>query len=835
MELTFYQPLLWLLSLVALGIGIAFSLVDRSAPLKWASFCLRALGIVFLVLALCRPAVRRENENLHLVYLLDLSASVDFSAAKDALAIIRDSVTKLERGDSYDLFITANGVRSLGLDELETLLKDWESGITDDEFRSATRISDALLQTRLAFPADKAKRVVLVSDGHPTHGDPEAAFARLAEEKIDVQWLELASLSEPEAVITALEPSASAAFEGEVVRMKVRMAANREMKARLRILHKGVAVQDADINLLPGKENELDLDVEMTTPGDSVWTVELLPETDHFPLNNQSRATVRVRGKPRILVVYEETADMRPFARAMQEQGFDIDVRGGNGLPESMDALLAFDAMILADMPATKLTSRQMALIKRYVIDFGGGLTMLGSENSFGLGGYYRTPVEEVLPLVSRFEKEKEKPSLAMILIIDKSGSMSGLPIALARQAAKSSVELLGSRDQIGVIGFDSNPQIICELRPASERDVIQSLIDSLEAGGGTNLYPAMVSAKEMLDNAATKVKHMIVLSDGQTGGADFQGLTQNMVDSGITVSTVALGQGAARDLMASIAEIGRGRYYETTDPNTVPQIFTKETMQASKSAIKEDLYGTVQTGDHPLMAGFEEADLPFSLGYIMTEPKPMSKVLLAAETGDPLLAISRFGLGTGMAYTSDLTERWGGEWLAWEEFGSFWAQAFRSIIRKTDGDGMRVTTESDDQKWKIRIHRRESDLTPVTGIQWDAQGLDENGNVFPVTVNESGLGHYEAEVPLDGHERLSLRLHDKAHDKIKVLHYHQAYPEEYRLDDHVPKTLQGAKRFTVDKQGDEVITIRSRHSVAHWFYFAAMVCLIGGVLLRRV
>ena len=120
----------------------------------------------------------------------------------------------------------------------------------------------------------------------------------------------------------------------------------------------------------------------------------------------------------------------------LREQEIEVEVRGHYGLPETLEEMASFDAIILADLPATSLTPRQMQMVKRYVTDLGGGLVMMGSENSFGLGGYYKTPVEDVLPLISRFEKEKEKPSLAMVLVIDKSGSMTGVPIA-ARAAGR--------------------------------------------------------------------------------------------------------------------------------------------------------------------------------------------------------------------------------------------------------------------------------------------------------------------------------------------------------------------------------------------------------------
>ena len=473
-------------------------------------------------------------------------------------------------------------------------------------------------------------------------------------------------------------------------------------------------------------------------------------------------------------------------------------MRGNQGLPDTLEGMLAFEAIILADIPATDLSTRQMELLRTYTTDFGGGLVMTGSENSFGLGGYYRTPVEEVLPLISRFEKEKSKPSLAMVLVIDKSGSMDGVPIALARQAAKASVELLGPQDQVGVLGFDSTPQIVSEMRPASDSGTIMAAIDSLAAGGGTDLYPGMFAGKDMLDNVTAKIKHMIILSDGQTNAADFEGLTQSMTDSGITVSTVALGEGAARELLAGIAELGRGRYYETLDPTTVPQIFTKETMQASKSAIKEDLYGTVQVGDHPILAGYEDADLPFTLGYVMTEAKPASQVLLVAETGDPLLAIGRFGLGIGMAYSSDFTERWGGEWLAWDGCGKFWAQALRAVLRKSDTRGLRVTDRIEDATWKLDITRTDDAGAPVSGIDWDAQLIVPGEKPTSVTVRETGLGRYEASSPIAGLEKASLRLHDRDNDKLKTLHYERGYPAEYRLKPRLPESIAALPRFDI-------------------------------------
>ena len=834
MQLTYLDPLWWLLGLLVLAGGFYFTLVDRPRRLMAGSFALRALAVVFLVLALCRPGWQRQVDEVHVVFLVDVSQSVDLKAARSVVEEVNAAVAKLERGDSHTVFAFGNGVRLRQTADLAKELESWQQGIADDEFRAATRIADAMLTSRLAFPAGKSRRLVLLTDGQETHGSITAAVETLRREQVDLVWKKLSGLTDAEASIVAVEPNVPAAYAGEVVRLRVRMAANQELGGTVRILSQGVKVMEQPVSLGPEKDNTVEFDVPMTVTGTSLWQAELIPDKDHFPLNNQAAATVEVTGKSRVLVIHKTPKEMRGISRSLQEQEFDVDVRGENGLPDSMDALLAFDAVVLADIPATSISTRQMGLIKSYVQDFGGGLAMLGSENSFGLGGYYKTPVEEVLPLVSRFEKEKEKPSLALVLVIDKSGSMSGLPIQMARQAAKASVELLSPQDQTAIIAFDSESYLISDMRRASEKDSIQAAIDTIEEAGGTDMYPAMQQAKQLLDNCSAKIKHMICLTDGQTEDRGFAELTQALADSGVTVSTVALGDGAAGELLQSIAEVGKGRFYSAQDPASVPQIFTRETMQASKSAIKEDVYAPVVVTEHPMLSGYDD-NLPSSLGYVMTEAKPVTQTILAAETGDPLLAVGRFGLGQGLCFTSDLTEKWGGEWLAWDGCGKFWAQVLRSILRPKNIQGMEVRSMVANDEWSFDIRRREPDGAPVSNIQWDAKAVDENGAEQPVVVHEAGLGRYTAAVPLTGKAKLTVRLRDIENGKLKVLHYNRPSPSEYRLGQSIPPALAAAPEFSAPAVRENVTPVETREGLEPWCYFASLLCALGSILLRRV
>jgi Ca-activated chloride channel family protein len=836
MEFISFKPLFWLCGILALMLVVRWSLVDRPAIKKWLSLGLRILSIVLLILAMCRPFVGKDSQDVHVVFVMDVSESIDIASAKEALGQIEEGIKNLKSRDSWSLFAVASEIRPFEeVEKLSKMLKSWDEGISDDKFRSKSRICDSILASRLCFPSGKARRIVLFTDGLETESDIAKAIEIADDEGIDIRVRQLEKLKYPEAWVKSLETSSKSAFQGQMVRMTAKMGCNTKLDGELRILHKGVVARQVKVELDPDDDNVVSVDIPMYTPGSSSWTAELVAGKDHFQINNHATCTVTVRGKPRLLILHRKPQDMRPISRALKEQEFDVEVRGIHGLPETMEAMLGFDAIMLADIAATEISPRQMELIKRYVIDFGGGLVMTGSDNSFGLGGYYKTPVEEVLPLISRFEKEKDKPSLAMVLVIDKSGSMGGMKIDLARQAAKATVELLSPQDKIGVVGFDGQAFIICEMTSASSGDSVKDAIDTLAAGGGTYMYPGMDTARQMLEDVSAKVKHVIVLGDGMSQAGDHEGLAADMADSAITVSTVALGQGADRSLMSAIAEVGRGRYYETMDPTSVPQIFTRETMQATRSAIKEDLFVTVQTSDHPMMAGVNEDELPFTLGYVMTESKPTSQMLLAVETGDPLLAVSRYGLGVGMAYTSDLTEKWGGEWLNWPSGAKFWSQALRSVVRKADVEGMEIQQQMVDGKWQVDIVRRDENSMPVSSIVWDCQFLEANGPMTEVAVQQMGLGRYRVQIEVADRENISLRLHDRDNDKLAVLHYHRAYPAEYNLSAKPAPAFEKLARFNSQSIRDEITPAKRKKPVSHWAYLTSLLSMIGGVLLRRI
>lgn len=850
MALTETWPL-WLLLLIPLmAVGPVYTLADRAKAKLIGSFTLRALAVVLLVLSLCRPTIERDTNRLHTVFVVDVSASVDLASARTALDAIDEAIDRLEPSDSHSLLIVGSALRRFETTaQLRDTLERWDAGAGDHRFRAGSDLPAALRAARLTLPDDAAGRLVLFTDARPTMDGFGEALDQLEEQGVEVFTHTLAGLAVPEVAVSKLTASPAFAHEGEVVKLTAEVAGNRDTKAELRIVHRGVIMARRDVQVIADQPQRVEVNVPMLTPGRTVWTAEIAPVSesaadaapaDHFVINNAISTTVHVTGRSRVLVLHERPRQMRAFANAMEKQDLIVEVRPAEGAPRSLEELLAFDAVVLADVPATDLAPAQLELFKRFVTDFGGGLAMLGSENSFGLGGYYRTAVEEVLPLSSRFEQEKEKPSMAMVLVIDKSGSMSGMPIALARQAAKAAVELLSPQDQVGVVGFDGQAFIAAPMQQASDREGIKSAIDRIGAGGGTFMYAGMDAARQMLETAPARIKHMIVLGDGMSQPADHTGLTQQLVDTGVTISTVALGPGSDQALMSHIAEIGRGRYYLTMDPASVPQIFTRETMQASRSAIKEDLFSAVRVGDHPLLAGYANTELPFTLGYVMTRARPTAQVLLTTDTGDPLLAVNPYGLGQGMAFTGDLTPRWGGEWIGWSGFGRFWAQAMRALVRRPNTDALQVQTTVTNQGLTIEITEPDAASAGIgsaggPATPWQAEVLDEAGRSDPVGVRPIGVGRHATHIETGKSERLTVRLHDPAGNRLRLVQHDRPYPAEYMLAAQPDPLFMNLPAFAPETIRLGLQPGRVEVSLTPWLLLLAIVCCITGVLLRRL
>lgn len=731
-ELT--RPWLLLLALPLVGVVVYYfwrTLSDFPKRQRIVSLSIRLLVVVLIVLGLGGLTLLRPTQELFVVFVGDQSLSIGEEANAYGRELMQqaselpgqhrlvglpfgkvpgeivgqleifpkpDMSTDATPRDSNSSDATSGGepdmdpqrqLQNLRLSPIGSRERSIPGPLSDTD-RDGSNLAAAIETAAGYVPPGYVPRIVLLSDGNQTLGDAVAAAAR---SKVPVYTLPLPTRSDPEVQVSAVNVPAEVQ-EGAPFYVEVVIQSNHADEGLLEIFRGEHKVVSEKRKIAVG-ENRFRFQQSIERDRLAAFTVRLSGLAEDTLLDNNSETgLVYASGKPRVLIVESDPSVIRELAYSLEDEGIHVDVRPPQGMPASLADLQNYECVILSNVPATDLTTQQMLVTRTYVQELGGGFIMLGGEQSFGLGGYYKSPLEEILPVRSDFEKEKEKPSLGMVLVIDKSGSMSGDRIEMAKSAASAAVELLGRRDSVAVLAFDGDTYVQCEMQPASNTAKLKDEISRLEANGGTTMYPAMEMAYEMLLATQVKLKHAILLTDGMSSPGDFEGLAQLMASSKMTVSTVAVGDDSDATLLETIARVGKGRHYQTSDPSQVPQIFAKETVTASKSAIDEQPFIPVVVRATHALKDIDMEAAPFLLGYVMTRPKPTSEVILATEKGDPLLAWWRYGLGMTAAFTSDAKTRWAAEWMTWPGYGKFWTQVVRQTMRKSDTRGIQVDVE---------------------------------------------------------------------------------------------------------------------------------------------
>ena len=731
------------------------------------SLGIRCLVVLLLITAACGPVLLRSTAKQMIVFAVDQSESIDDAARKKADEFLAKAIVQAKADDAEVRFLKfdrvpeqiqqewtqldSRDVARVESTDVVDLAKDPDaqgfltrSTTTalpkntneheDARNQRGTNIEAAIRTAIASMPPSRVPRVVLLSDGNTTDGgDPLAAAA---DGGVPIWTVPLPVRSEPEVQLTRVEAPMQVR-QGQPFYVEVVVSSNQDAEGFVDLYRGDIQIGEKNGQPLTIKKGENTFRFKQSVLGkrQETFAARLRGFTDTLLDNNESSTIVYAQGRPRVLLVDIDTDQTDSLRWALDEQSIDVEVRPPEGIPTDLSELQGYECLILSNVPATAMSMRQMDLIRIYVQDLGGGLIMLGGDQSFGLGGYYRTQIEEILPVRSNFEKEREKPSLAMMLVIDKSGSMGGEKIELAKDAARAAVELLGPRDALGVIAFDGDSYTVSELRTAADRGSISDAIGTIEASGGTSMYPAMADALDALRGASAKLKHVILMTDGVSSPGDFQGAASDMSASRITLTTVALGQGASEELLEELAEIGGGRYYFCDDPQSVPQVFAKETVEASKSAINELPFTPQVVRPSSVLEGIEMDLAPLLLGYVVTRPKPTAEFILATEAGDPLLTWWRYGFGMTVAFTSDAKSRWAGEWLSWPDFGTFWAQIIRHAMRKDDNRGVYIDVTREGEQTRIAM-----------------DSVDENGRFIEkaetmVTVIDPKLGRTQVEM----------------------------------------------------------------------------------------
>ncbi|MHC4502750.1 MAG: VWA domain-containing protein, partial [Planctomycetota bacterium] len=706
------NPYLVLVLPVAAGLvwwSGAKSLHPMSPGRRRALLVVRSLLVALMLLALAGPAWEEKTGDQAVIFVMDHSHSQGEVGQKRACERAKGLAGALPSGTYVGIVsagtapvVRAMPTRSRG--ELEPALEP-DQGLAETG-GAETNLADAVALAGGLFPPGTARRLVVVGDGVETRGSLERAAREAAVRDIVIDAVPVAGDPRPDVRVTALRSSRSRSHEGATISLSADVESSLAGEGAIRLFENGVEVESRKLKLALGERRT---EVFRRTPDRrNLYSYRVRVEGfsgDAIPENNEALALIDVRGRPLLLYVEGEPGEAHYLSDAMAREGIRLELRPPEGIPEKLEDLAGYDGIVLSDVPAHKLASRAMTLVRDYVEHLGGGFLMIGGKSSFGVGGYYRTPIEDVLPVKMKAPDVEEHRSTALALVIDRSGSMSGQKIEICKSAAISTAELLSRKDYIAVVAFDSTATWIVPITRVTSQSTVASQIATINAGGGTNIYPGMVAAHEALRSANAKIKHMIVLSDGHSSGSGYQPLAAQMKQERITVSTVGVGAGADAALLSSIAGAGGGKFYQTTDPSNIPRIFTQDAMVHMGRLIREEAFRARQVERHPMLKGWAGGEAPELLGYVKTVRKATSQVPLVTDLNDPLLAHWRYGLGKVTAFTSDCKSRWASLWITgWPGYSQFWAQVLRETAREPQGRNMDVRLEEDGARARIVV-----------------------------------------------------------------------------------------------------------------------------------
>lgn len=754
--MTFQNPLalLFLLTLIPIfRIGRPSRGYGRGREITALS--LRIVIVLLLTLAAAGLELRRGSDSLAVVYLVDVSDSMPAESRFTARSFIESSLEKMRPQDQAAVILFGSEALVERAMSNDTNLAAFNS-VPD---RSQTDFSEAVRLAMALYPPDSVRRLVLLTDGRQTTGDAFAAARLSVDSGVEFLIVPIEE-SSSEAEITLLGVNLPARLiTGEAFELALSVHATEPARMFMRIFAGGDIAFEGTADLVAGTQ---DYRIPLTAgePGFSAYTVQIGAPADAYAQNNRLTAYTRIEGPPKVLIVVPEPGEPLPFtdevrpdesgqlADALQNAGFTVNIVRPNALPFELTLLSEYASVILVDVPARQLTTRQMEAVQSYVRDIGGGLLAIGGPTSFGVGGYFRTPLEETLPVDMEIKDKERRPQLTMIFIIDRSGSMSDTSsgitkLELAKEAASRSVELLFPGDKIGVIAFDDAASWVVPITDLSDPDKVIYQIATIGIGGGTDILAGLRAMANELPQDDAQVKHVILLTDGGASQVGIPNLVEELFrEYGITLTTVGVGSNAA-PFLEDLALIGGGRYHFTDRPESIPSIFTEETSLATRSYIVEERFFPSLVSRSTILS--QISSVPPLYGYVAATSKTTAQTILVSDKDDPLLAAWQYGLGKAVAWTSDASPRWSRDWVGWENFQPFWAQAVRYTVSDRDTSPLRVTIEDTSGQALITVDAITGEGQFLNDYTFTTNVVFPNGDVLPMVLTQVEPGRYQA------------------------------------------------------------------------------------------
>ena len=699
---------------ICAAIVFLVSRIQKSRSLKEkVSHILRYVLIALTALAFAGTSLMTASPDRTAWLVLDLSASV---REDEVTALARQALQ--EAGEDRK-----TGVIVFGRDATVEKSIGGTAGLTEIHAapdRGGSDLGKALSLASALLPSDSNGGIAVISDG-VVSGTEEWLQGGSS---VPVNVMKISRKTGADAQVTDISVP-DTLYQGQKYTTVVTVHSNTSGEATLLLSENHETPRTQRVTLRKG-ENTFAFESTATLSGVIPCEAQILMDGDTVQANNMNGTYTVVSGDMSVLIAEGTSGEGSELKAMLESAGMKVRTIPAAMLSENAADLWAYHAIALVNVDAEDLSDEQIEALDKAVNELGCGLAVFGGDSSYALGGYRGSALEKMLPVTIDVRNKMDLPTTALVICIDKSGSMAeaswGLTrLELAREAACSALEVLNERDSAGVIAFDDAGKWVVPLSKVTDVAAMQDQVRTIRLGGGTAFYSPLKMAYEALKSTDAQYKHVIFLTDGEAGDTGYESVVEEMAKDGITVTTVAVGDGADTAGMKKLAEKGNGRMYYAGPFDSLPKIFTKETMMISGSYVQNRTFTPAVTDE--TMTGFD--GFPTLDGYLSTVEKPTATVSMCSDRQDPILAWWQYGAGRVVSWTSDVQGGWSGAFLGWEDAPAFFGGILSFVLptRTREGevemeDGtLRFTAEADEALMS-RAAKAEARITRPDGTQ---------------------------------------------------------------------------------------------------------------------
>jgi Ca-activated chloride channel family protein len=737
-----------------------------------AALCLKAAGLAAVLIALAEPRLETYESKVAAGILVDTSASLtaqDLARASEIFAQIEGA-----RGSRWSRVIPfARSARNVGPTEHGG---SWKLQYTSGDAGRATNLEAALRDGAASLPAGLVPRLVLISDGNENLGSVVRGAWQARELGIPVDTFPLAGRPKPNLRLESTSLP-SQVFSGERFPIDISLSSPRRAKVTVEISAEGKTLGSNQVEIEPGI-NHFRVHASVSTSG-AVDLAGKISAPDLGDARFEQAVTLR---KPQVLLITQDPPGTEThLTKTLEANQFEIR-RSPNGPP---DDLTDIQLIVFNNWNVDSLSAPQKVAVEEFVKQ-GGGLLWIGGDRNVYVENKTEDPVERTLP--AKLAPPRTPEGTCVVLIVDKSSSMEGKKMELARLAAMGVIENLRPIDMVGVLIFDNSFQWTVPIRRAVDRETIKRLVAGIAPDGGTQIAPAVAEAFRRIVPVNAVYKHIVLLTDGISEEGDSLMLAREAAQNRVTISTVGLGQDVNRAYLEKIATLSNGKSHFLIDPSGLEQILLKDVIEHTGSTAVEKPVAPMVARQAEILSGVGMDTAPSLRGYVRFIAKPTAETILTVDTEkDPLLVRWQYELGRAAVFASDAKSRWAANWITWPGYDKFWTNVFRDLL--PHAAATEATAEYDSANDELVVNYRLGRHVEEPAVIPDIYVFGPNGFQRPVKASKLASGSFRVQLGIGRRQGLF---------RVRPLVESRAFPEIglYRQEDEM--TDYGSNDFVL-------------------------------------